>query len=152
MMAAGKMGTAVVVSDDHTFLRFMRTFLPEAGFTVCLHEGFDGVVDLVARLRPAVVLIDLGMGHPERSWRCLETLRAHVSTYAVPVLVCAVAGWLAQERHDQLSLHRAAVWQEPFDLTDLARTLAAITECHSEPLGDPMATIEHSQSIETPEP
>jgi len=125
--AAGLRGPrrVVVLSPDQSFLRLMREVLGELGLEAWTHAEGDGPVRFTARVRPALVILDIGVGAEHVGWATLDGLKETPGTAALPVLVCAAAGRLLDERASLLRQDGLLTWREPFDLGDLVRAIQA---------------------------
>jgi hypothetical protein len=79
--------------------------------------------ELVERVKPKLIILDLPPGREEVCWLVLEAIRARPTTHSIPVLICPVAGWLLAGHETRLALHRVHVWPEGFALGDLLETV-----------------------------
>ena len=76
----------LVVEDDAIFADLLTQVLSEAGFAVTATDSVLGTAALVRRVRPDVILLDLGL--PYRSGASLlAELKANPRTAAIPVLI-----------------------------------------------------------------
>ena len=76
----------LVVEDDAIFAGLLTQVLSEAGFAVTATDSVLGTAALVRRVRPDVILLDLGL--PYRSGASLlAELKANPRTAAIPVLI-----------------------------------------------------------------
>src|SRR5262245_51895182 len=73
----------VLVEDDVRLADLMRTFLDANGFRVVIESRGDRVAECVARERPALVILDLGLPGQDGFAVCRE-LRASLD---VPILI-----------------------------------------------------------------
>lgn len=108
-----------VVNDDTAFLTMMNELLSHEGYrTVIWREG-DSAYDLVRERRPALVILDIRMEHPEAGWKVLELLRLDPETEAIPVIVCSADSRLLREKQDRLHGLNCQTLEKPFDLDEL---------------------------------
>ena len=76
----------LVVEDDAIFADLLTQVLSEAGFAVTATDSVLRTAALVRRVRPDVILLDLGL--PYRSGASLlAELKANPRTAAIPVLI-----------------------------------------------------------------
>ena len=125
MVAAGvtvKRGRVLVIEDDPGHQRLLTQILELAGYVVTTADCALGVVALVQRLRPRVILLDLGL--PLRSGAALlAELKDDPRTAAVPVVVVsAMPEVLPPERRGQAD----AVVAKPFSPQALLEAIAAV--------------------------
>jgi DNA-binding NtrC family response regulator len=113
----------VVLSGDRSFVALVRAILDEAGVAVRGSQAWDDVTGLVRDLEPAVLALDLSVNQQEHCWSVLETLGADLATSALPVVVCAAAGWLLDGHAEELGRDGVHLWAEPFDPADLLATV-----------------------------
>lgn len=121
------MGTApaprgiLLVDDDADLAEALAVFLRSQGWTVSLWGRSDGVAAETARLRPALILLDLMLA-PAGGRRALLELKADPRIRDIPVLV--ITG-LADEKAlaEALEAGAAGVLRKPFDMPLLLRTI-----------------------------
>src|SRR4051794_36347088 len=77
----------VVVDDDDMTQHLMRDLLPLEGYRVVTWGSGAGAVELIARERPALVILDVRMEHPRAGIEVLHTLRRNPDTAHIAVLV-----------------------------------------------------------------
>jgi DNA-binding response OmpR family regulator len=119
-----KQPIVVVLTHDHSLLELLRTVLTDlAHVEVYADEIRDHVASTVARFRPAAAIVDVRIGHEVRAWELVVALKEHDRTRTVPVLVCTAAGWVLEKQSPFLTRYAVKTWSEPFDVTELLRTL-----------------------------
>ena len=111
----------LIIDDDPAIVRLLQEILEPAGYAVTAADSALGAAALVRRLRPHVILLDLGL--PYRSGAALlAELKADRGTADVPILV--VSG-LAET----LPAHRRAlaadVISKPFSPRELLDAVRA---------------------------
>jgi CheY-like chemotaxis protein len=86
MHAGGDRGTLVIIEDDLTVAEYYATLFRGNGYTV--HVASDGIsgVDLCAKVKPSVILLDVMMPR-QNGMLVLQTLRASDETKETPVVV-----------------------------------------------------------------
>ncbi len=112
----------LVIEDDPVIQRLLERILKPEGYAVTTTDSALGAMDLVRRLRPRVILLDLGL--PYRSGATLlAELKADSITADVPVVVVsAMDEVLTDERRGQA----AAVLAKPFSPRALLETVRAV--------------------------
>ena len=118
---------AVVLSHDHSLLALMRAVLPELGLEVYTDEIRARITDVIARVRPAAVILDVQLGHEVPAWELVVALAHNPRTRAIPVIVCAAASWMLDKQAPFIERHRLRTWTAPHDLADLLLMVAAAT-------------------------
>jgi CheY-like chemotaxis protein len=119
--ARGRKGPAdkpcvLVVEDDAAFAGLLTAVLEGEGYGVATAESTLGAAGLVETVRPAVILLDVGL--PYRSGASfLKTLKAAPATATIPVVVItAMPEVLTDDRREMA----AAVLEKPIDVRILA--------------------------------
>ena len=111
----------LVIEDDPGVQRMLGTILGLEGYAVTATDSALGAASLARRLRPDVILLDLGL--PYRSGASLlAELKADPGTAPVPVLV--VSG-MAEILSDQRRALAADVIAKPFSPGDLLGAVGA---------------------------
>ena len=109
----------VVVDDDDDLLALMATVLEDEGYAVEVHRECEGAAELVRRVQPDLVILDVVFGREPMGWHVLEALKAHADTAAVPVLICSANHRSLQEHGGLIARQGARALQKPFDLDSL---------------------------------
>ena len=120
---------AVIISDAHGFAHLLQTLLDDVGVAVRTTVVGEGAPQLIERLRPDVVLLDIVPGHEARSWQILEALKARGCTRSIPIVLCPAAPWLLDGHTDRIAQHRALTWCNAFDLHDLLAKVEVALSC-----------------------
>ena len=111
----------LVVEDDAGVAALLADVLTWGGYAPTTTGSALGALDLARRLRPAAVLLDLGL--PYRSGGALlGALKADPATAAVPVLVVSA---LAEDLPPARRAQAAAVLGKPFSPTALLAAVRA---------------------------
>ncbi|TMD05871.1 MAG: response regulator [Chloroflexi bacterium] len=86
MPTGGDRGTLVIIEDDQTVAEYYATLFRGNGYTV--HVASDGIsgVDICAKVKPRVILLDVMMPR-QNGMLVLQTLRASDETKETPVVV-----------------------------------------------------------------
>jgi len=111
-----------VVSNNQSFVGWVRAVLDEAGVVVRGSQDWDDVAGLAEDFQPAVLALDLSGNQEKRCWALLETLHAGPARSTKPV-VCAAADCLLDGHGKELERDGVHVWGEPIDPADLLATV-----------------------------
>ncbi len=109
----------IVIDDDAMTQRLMHDLLPEAGYRVATWGGATGAAELVARERPALVILDVRMEYERAGIDVLRSLRRNPATEAIPVLVAsACMTYLESDERDEIAALRGETMSKPFWLDE----------------------------------
>ncbi len=117
----------VVVDDDPDILAMMEMLLTFAGYETVLHDKGDGTPQLVQEQRPALVILDMSMEHPEAGLQVVEALRQDAVTADTPVLICS-AEREVEEKVARRHLKGVSVLSKPFHPDRLLEKVAALVK------------------------
>jgi DNA-binding response OmpR family regulator len=116
---------AVVVEDDPPTAALLSDLLADEGYAVTVSPSAFGVREMVERLRPRAIVLDLGL--PYRSGAALlADLKADPLTATVPVIVVSA---LAEALPPERKALAAAVIPKPFAVDELLNALCAAVAC-----------------------
>lgn len=118
--------TIIVVNDDTVFLSLMHELLVDEGYHVIPWREGTGAYEVIKRERPALVILDIRMEHPEAGWQTLEVLKLDPATAPIPVIVCSADAFALQAKAQRLTELRCATLEKPFDFTQLLTLVAGI--------------------------
>ncbi|MDA0158766.1 GAF domain-containing protein [Solirubrobacter ginsenosidimutans] len=120
-------GSVLVVEDDRRSADLMRVYLDGAGYTVSITgDGLEGL-ELVRRLSPRAVILDILL--PGLSgWDLLTRLKADPATAAIPVVIAS----MLDERGAGFALGASEYLVKPIDREAL---LEALGRCVAPPKG-----------------
>jgi diguanylate cyclase (GGDEF)-like protein len=116
-------GTIVIVDDAPEVRLHARMSLTAAGFGVHEAESGEGAIDLVRRVRPDCVLLDMHMPGMSGLDVC-RVLRAHVATRDVTVVMLTADG-KAAEKAEAFALEADDYIVKPFVPRDLVSRITA---------------------------
>ncbi|MEP7004224.1 MAG: response regulator [Chloroflexota bacterium] len=118
---AGAKDIHVLVVDDHEAIRdTLQVALDDEGFTVeCAANGREAL-DIMARWKPHVILLDLMMPVMDGWAFCEEQRRTGDTT---PVVLLSAAGGLEMHARE---LRVAAFIAKPFDLDRVVSTIESV--------------------------
>ncbi len=116
-----------VVDDDPAIRKIMGYLLPGAGYRVVMWERATGAAAMIARERPALVVLDIKMEHDRAGMDVLRAVRRQSATADIPVLiVSAWADTLAPDEYDEIGAARADTMMKPFEFRDLLEKIGAM--------------------------
>jgi len=115
-------GTVLVIEDDPDSVLIYRKFLQETGFEVMEADTTSDARQILSRVKPVAIILDiLFRGEPD-GWEFLAELKAHPATKDIPVLVVTVL----EDRKRGMVLGAYDFCVKPIDRVDLLRKLAKI--------------------------
>ncbi len=108
-----------VVNDDTTFLELMNDLLAEHGYrTVLIKEG-DKAYKTIRKEKPALVILDIRLEHPEAGWMVLELVRLDPETTNIPVIVTSADALALKAKAELLQEQGIDSLEKPFRLENL---------------------------------
>jgi CheY-like chemotaxis protein len=113
----------LIVEDDPWIRAISSELLEDEGFAVASAGDGPAGLDMVERLRPAVILLDLGLPHMSGT-EFLERLRGRASLGDTPVIV--ISGQPEEFSRDATALADGFL-RKPVDLTELMQQIQAAT-------------------------
>jgi CheY-like chemotaxis protein len=81
----------LVIDDDLALVAILRDLLELEGYEVVTHGRAEDVQDLVQRVCPSAILLDLRLGGREAGWDVLDGLALDPATRSIPVILCSGA-------------------------------------------------------------
>jgi two-component system, chemotaxis family, chemotaxis protein CheY len=110
--------TVLVVDDDATIRQFIEMALTDQGYQVVLAEHGQAALDVLSRLQPELILLDMRMPVMD-GWAFAQAYRTTRPPHA-PVIVLTAARDAAQSAQE---IAADAVLAKPFDLRDLMQLI-----------------------------
>ncbi len=105
-----------VIDDNPLFLKMLRYYLPSVGYRVVTWTRATGAAAMVARERPALVVLDMRMEHDRAGMEVLRALRGRPETAGIPVLfVSAWADALTAEERGEIRAACGDAMMKPFE-------------------------------------
>ena len=104
----------------------MAAILEDEGYAVEVHRECEGAVELVRRVQPDLVILDVVFGREPMGWCVLQSLKADPETVAVPFLVCSANQRSLDEHGDLTACHGVQTLQKPFELDDFLDAVAGL--------------------------
>jgi CheY-like chemotaxis protein len=123
----------LVVEDDASNARLLKTHLQADGYSVVLGTTATEALDIAARQAPDAILLDLILPDGEDGLAVLERLKSGEQTRSIPVLVVSVL----PERKRSLGLGAADFFLKPIEPRLLLASLRRVL--HREPGGEALA-------------
>jgi signal transduction histidine kinase/CheY-like chemotaxis protein len=111
--------TVVVIDDDRRSVDLLKVYLEAIGLRVISARDGERGVDLVRRLRPGRVVLDILLPGLD-GWQVLESLKADAATAAIPVIIVSIL----DERAKGLTLGAAEYLVKPVSREELLEALA----------------------------
>jgi CheY-like chemotaxis protein len=120
-------GPHVLVIDDEPSIRdVICDILVEEGYRVSAATTYFDDLDLLLRLEPNLVVLDIVLGGQATGLDFLEAMKADPRTAHIPVAVCTAANHLNEPIQARLTEWDCLLICKPFDLDDF---LGEITRC-----------------------
>jgi DNA-binding response OmpR family regulator len=116
----------LVIDDDEPIRSLLCELLTGEGYRVSANNAWFDDLDLVVRLQPDLLILDIVLGDQWTGLGFLERLKADSRTAPLPIMVCTAASHLTDEIQAQLKAHDCLVIAKPFDLEEL---LAEVNDC-----------------------
>ena len=113
-----------IVNDDTAFLDLMSDLLTEEGYDTFIGREGDKAYALIKRRKPDLVILDIGMEHPEAGWLVLEMLRLDPQLLHLPVILCSADTAALRSKEQRLRDLHCGVLEKPFDLNELLAKVA----------------------------
>ncbi len=114
-----------VINDDATFLDLMRELLEDEGYKVFLVNEGNNAHGAVRRDKPALVILDIRLEHPDTGWMILQALRLDPETAEIPVIICSADALFLRGKEDWLARQGYLVQEKPFGLDDILTKITA---------------------------
>lgn len=116
--------TIAVVNNDTDFLDLMEELLRLEGYKTLICREGDRAYELMKRVQPDLIILDIRLEHAETGWTVLECLRLDPTTTAIPVIVCSADSIFLREKALSLQQLRCDILEKPFDLDMLLEKVA----------------------------
>ncbi len=117
---------SLTVDDSEIDAEHITRYLRHFGINNVVHPHGQGAVEIAARLKPSVVLLDLHL--PDMpGFDVLSALKADPRTRDIPVIICSVE----ESRKDALALGASGYLVKPFTLHELRAELEKVASEHN---------------------
>ena len=115
-----------VVNGDNGNLTLLQALLTESGYRVMLHKDGTAAHSTLKRSRPGLVLLDVPIDDPARSWILLDLLTLDPDTLGIPVLVCCNKPEMVCHKVDVLQQTGSDILEKPFSKDILISRVEAL--------------------------
>jgi two-component system OmpR family response regulator len=116
----------LIIDDEPTIRDVLCEALADEGYRVSAHDTYFEDLDVLLRLVPDLVILDIVLGGKKMGMDFLETLKANPRTAKIPIAVCTAASHLNDQIRARLTAWDCLLICKPFDLDDL---LTEINRC-----------------------
>jgi DNA-binding response OmpR family regulator len=115
----------LIDNDDDALLELYRELVETEGYAVytCPHPFVQP--EVIAQLRPDVIVLDLVHSGQRQGWLMLTALRAYEDTRTTPVVICTDAVHEAEAQARTFRDRAVHTIVKPFGLVDFLGTLLA---------------------------
>ena len=117
-----------VVDDDHAVAEFLQELLADEGYEPVLWDRGAGAYELVKRLRPAAVLLDMNMETRDAGLRVAQAICHDPDTAGIPVIIISAEAEFLHKRHAELRALPCRIHPKPVDIPTLLSLLQELTE------------------------
>ncbi len=124
----------LLIEDEPNITEAISFVLKRAGMEVTTYALGTGALEMVARVRPDVLVLDV-MLPGESGYDILRALRADPATRALPVLMLTARG---QDKDRELARQLGATcfMTKPFSNTEVLESVRALAAAGAGPAGD----------------
>ncbi len=123
--------TIVVVDDDADTLETLEALLTDAGYQPILASDFEAAYQVIWRVQPDLVLLDLMVGATEAGWTILTVLRADPLTAHIPAILYSANTHFLETRGPILRRRKHCLPRaKPFTRDALLATIAQALAPH----------------------
>jgi DNA-binding response OmpR family regulator len=109
----------LVIEDDRAISELYEAVLTDAGYQVKLMASKPLDVQVIAQIKPELVISDWGVSQDNLNWNFINEMQEAPGTAAIPILVCTTIS-LKTCNIGNLLTERKITWLEkPFDIVEL---------------------------------
>lgn len=108
-----------VVDDDAAILDLMQDILQEQGYRVLRYQSAAEGVEMLARERPDLLILDLRMEDSYSGLAVLRTMRENPETAGIPCILCSADITFLREQREDLHVLDCEPLEKPFEVEDL---------------------------------
>ena len=125
-MSASSLPLLLVIAQDAEIRDFYRSLFESDGWAVAAIPVPEPTLAWVRAYQPSAVVLDVcSEAQADPSVDYVRRLRDDRATAELPVVFCAAASSLAEQRREQITTLGATLLSTPFDLDDLITALPA---------------------------
>jgi two-component system, cell cycle response regulator CpdR len=121
-------GPVVVIEDDDAIKALIQDILQEEGYRCMVESSANAGLELIERVQPDVLILDIVLGGTASGWRLLDQLGRNRCTAAVSVIVCSADAPALTAHEPDLRQRGVAILAKPFDVRDLLRLVEEAAE------------------------
>jgi CheY-like chemotaxis protein len=114
--------TVLVVEDDRSVRKFLRTFLESEGMEISECWTIDDALRKCAEQPFDTLILDYNLTHGEIGWRLAKMVRSNPALYGSPKII-GMSGTVKLDHVESLGFRKSdfdLFLQKPFDLTELS--------------------------------
>lgn len=124
----------VVTDGDALYIEILRELLISEGYPEVLCAAGADPYGLIRRELPALVLIDIHVGHERQAWELLFQMRRDTKTADLAVLLCSTDKHLLEQQAPLLKRLSCDTLAKPFALDELVTKVFALIGPPLEPI------------------
>jgi CheY-like chemotaxis protein len=114
----------VLLAEDTLAIReLVDEALTDAGYDVVCASGWAQAYELLRRLLPDVVILDLNLLDPETGLDVLRHMRANPQTARIPAIVYSANTVRLRQLADEIASYDAATLDKPFQIEALVEAV-----------------------------
>jgi CheY-like chemotaxis protein len=117
----------LVIEDDRAILELYEEVLTDAGYQVKLMVSKPLDVQVIARIKPELVISDWGVSQDDLNWNFINDMGNTPGTIAIPILVCTAIPLMTSNVGNLLIERKITVLQKPFDIDELLELIEKTT-------------------------
>jgi CheY-like chemotaxis protein len=113
------LSSVAIVDDDPILIELFEQLFRDHGWCVMSLRGEEGATEILRRVNPDLIVLDIRMETRHSGWNILETLRADTCLCDTPVILCTAAEDDVRARKEWLQERCMPVLLKPFDIERL---------------------------------
>lgn len=117
-----------IIDDDPSISEFLSDLLTDEGYEpVAWHRG-AGAYELVKRIKPAAVLLDMNMETRDAGLHVAEAICSDPETQGIPIIIVSAEGEFLHRKYMRLRELPCRVQPKPIDIPALLALLRDVTD------------------------
>ena len=117
-----------VVDDDHAIAEFLQELLSDEGYEPVLWDRGAGAYELVKRIRPAAVLLDMNMETRGAGLQVAQAICRDPDTANIPIIIVSAEAEFLHKRYAALRALPCHLHPKPVDILALLLLLNQLIE------------------------
>src|SRR5215207_9245918 len=113
-----------ITNDDETYVELIRDVLQDAGYPKVTGHVGNGAFHRIRDEQPNLLLLDINLMNPGRSWSTLDAVRLHPKTRHITVIICSTDMRLVNEKASMLAELNCQTLEKPFEIETLLDKVA----------------------------